>query len=141
MLDETGVPKASIDAVTTVGGGSRVPVLQDKLKKLLRREKLDNRISGDDSVAEGLAAYGASNLQGKKGYLRDISVVGNRFGGGLTPTRAQMVQPLDPRDGSGAWKDAAQRVRKLTAKAASLAAHQQALSDFEALLFRWEGRL
>ncbi len=39
------------------------------------------------------------------------------------------------------WDEAASTIEKLTRKAAALAAHQQALSDYEALLFRWEEKL
>lgn len=42
VLDETGVPKTILDAVTLVGGGSRVPIIQEKIKKLLKRENLDS---------------------------------------------------------------------------------------------------
>lgn len=42
VLDETGAPKAMLDAVTLVGGGSRVPIIQEKIKKLLKRENLDS---------------------------------------------------------------------------------------------------
>jgi molecular chaperone DnaK (HSP70) len=31
-----------LDAVTLVGGGSRVPIIQEKVKKLLKREQLDS---------------------------------------------------------------------------------------------------
>ena len=42
VLDETGVSKSILDAVTLVGGGSRVPIIQEKIKKLLKRENLDS---------------------------------------------------------------------------------------------------
>ena len=42
VLDETGVSKSTLDAVTLVGGGSRIPIIQEKLKKLLKRESLDS---------------------------------------------------------------------------------------------------
>jgi hypothetical protein len=47
------------------------------------------------------------------------------------------VEPLQGQ----AWDEAAATIEKLTRKAAALAAHQQALSDYEALLFRWEEKL
>ena len=42
VLDETGMTKSMLDAVTLVGGGSRVPIIQEKVKKLLKREQLDS---------------------------------------------------------------------------------------------------
>lgn len=47
---------------------------------------------------------------------------------------------MEPLQGQ-AWDEAAATIEKLTRKAAALAAHQQALSDYEALLFRWEEKL
>ena len=47
---------------------------------------------------------------------------------------------MEPLQGD-AWDEAATAIEKLTRKAAALAAHQQALSDFEALLFRWDEKL
>ena len=96
----------------------------------------DSKLSGDDAVAEGLAAFGAASLQGKH-FGRDIKIIGNRFSAGVTPKRDQMMASLEADD----WDKAFTLVAKLTEKAAALAAHQQALSDFEALLFRWEDHL
>lgn len=49
----------------------------------------------------------------------------------------QLVEPLQGDE----WDEAAATIGKLTSKAAALAAHQQALSDYESLLFRWEEKL
>lgn len=49
----------------------------------------------------------------------------------------QLVEPLQ----GEAWDEAVATIGKLTEKAAALAAHQQALSDYESLLFRWEEKL
>lgn len=136
LLDETGMSKTALDAVTLVGGGSRVPILQEKIKKFLRREQLDLKLSGDEAVVQGLAAYGASQAMGKD-FRRDLKVVHQPFPSGTTPSRAQLVEPLL----GDALTTAVNEIGKLTEKAAALAAHQQALSDFEALLFRWEERL
>lgn len=138
VLDETGVTRAEIDAVTIVGGGVRVPLLQEKLKKLLRREQLDTRISGDEAVVEGLAALGAA-LQKDSSFTRrrDLKITGDRFPHGLMPTADGVVKPL----GTEQWGIASAAVGRLTAKAAALAAWQQSISDFEALLFDWDDRL
>lgn len=56
VLDETGLPKSVLDAVTLVGGGSRVPIIQEKLKKLLKRENLDS-VSSWRSVCSLSATY------------------------------------------------------------------------------------
>ena len=50
----------------------------------------DSKLSGDDAVAEGLAAFGAASLQGKH-FRRDIKIIGNRFSAGVTPKRDQMM--------------------------------------------------
>lgn len=194
VLDETGAPKAMLDAVTLVGGGSRVPIIQEKIKKLLKRENLDSvssrrcalcfqnffvhtcglrlstpqKLNGDEAVATGLAAYGASQAQGKE-FRRDLKIVHSPFPAGLSPSRSQVrahiasggslnhlhahsdashcmrvrclcKQLVEPLQGD-AWDEAATTIEKLTRKAAALAAHQQALSDFEALLFRWDEKL
>ena len=36
VLDETGLPKSMLDAVTLVGGGSRVPIIQEKIRRKAR---------------------------------------------------------------------------------------------------------
>eukprot|EP01045_Picozoa_sp_COSAG04_P017653 COSAG04_NODE_1577_length_6261_cov_20.494645_2_plen_784_part_00 len=122
VLDETGISKSQLDAVTVVGGGSRVPIIQEKLKKLLRREQLDLKLSGDEAVAQGLAAYGAAQLQGKD-FRRDLKVVHQPYPLGLTPSRAQLVAPLE----GAAWDEAVASIGRLTEKAAALEAHQQVI--------------
>lgn len=51
VLDETGLSKSVLDAVTLVGGGSRVPIIQEKLKKLLKRDNLDSVSAGGRCIS------------------------------------------------------------------------------------------
>jgi hypothetical protein len=142
VLDDTGVPRSDIDAAVIVGGGVRVPLLQERLKKLLKRENLDTRLNGDDAVAHGLAAFGAaqqSNGNTMKALRRDVKIVGDRYPHGLTPNKFSLVKPLGQK--GPAWDHASAGVGRLTAKAAALAAWQQAVSDFEAMIFDWDDRL
>lgn len=61
ILEESGIDSSQLDAVIIIGGGVRIPAIQQSLKTFLKREKLDQNLNGDEAMAMG-AVFRAANL-------------------------------------------------------------------------------
>jgi hypoxia up-regulated 1 len=60
LLEEKGLDKTGIDAIVIVGGGVRIPAVQQKIKDFMGMELAQN-LNGDESFALG-AAFHAANI-------------------------------------------------------------------------------
>ncbi|KAK8800720.1 hypothetical protein WA158_000045 [Blastocystis sp. Blastoise] len=60
-LQDAGLTSGDLYGVEIIGGGVRVPLIQNILKKALHKETLDTHMNGDETVAFG-AAFRAANL-------------------------------------------------------------------------------
>mmetsp|Transcript_8428 Transcript_8428/g.16773 ORF Transcript_8428/g.16773 Transcript_8428/m.16773 type:complete len:917 (-) Transcript_8428:2065-4815(-) len=75
VLETSGVSIEEIGDIELVGGVTRVPKVQDAIKKATGRETLSNHLNGDESMAHGAALFAAnytSEVQLRPMYLTDI---------------------------------------------------------------------
>ena len=59
LLEETGKEPSEVHAVVIIGGGSRIPQIQENLKKVMDREELNRNLNGDEAAALGAGFYAA----------------------------------------------------------------------------------
>jgi hypoxia up-regulated 1 len=59
LLEETGKEPGEVHAVVIIGGGSRIPKIQDLLLKVMDREQLNRNLNGDEAAALGAGFYAA----------------------------------------------------------------------------------
>jgi len=62
-MAEAGVTDAQLDAVVIIGGSVRVPAVQAAIKSVVKKDKLDQNINGDEAMAMG-AVFRAANVSG-----------------------------------------------------------------------------
>lgn len=70
----TGLKPADIDHVVLVGGSSRLPLVQEKLRKHFGGKELNFGINEDEAVAHG-AALLAAILQGEAAIAKEVHLV------------------------------------------------------------------
>jgi len=61
VLDERGLKVADIDSLIILGGCTRIPVVQQKLKDFMQGKELGQNVNGDEAMAMG-AVFRAANL-------------------------------------------------------------------------------
>ncbi|KAF2074309.1 hypothetical protein CYY_004369 [Polysphondylium violaceum] len=79
IIESTGLKQEQIDLIELVGGGTRVPAIQQALREYMKREVLDKHMNGDEAMANGAVFYAASlttYFRVKDIRLKDISPVG-----------------------------------------------------------------
>jgi len=79
IIEANGIKQEQIDLIELVGGGSRVPAIQQALKEYMKRDVLDKHLNGDEAMANGAVFYAASlttYFRVKDIRLKDISPVG-----------------------------------------------------------------
>ena len=59
LLEETGKEPGEVHAVVIIGGGSRIPEIQERIKKVMGREELNRNLNGDEAAALGAGFYAA----------------------------------------------------------------------------------
>jgi len=57
LLAETEKEPAEVHAVVIIGGGSRIPKVQEKLLKVMDRDTLNRNLNGDEAAALGAGFY------------------------------------------------------------------------------------
>ncbi|KAN0026103.1 hypothetical protein ACTFIV_007085 [Dictyostelium citrinum] len=75
LIDSTGIKLKDIEHFEVIGGGVRVPFIQQALKDYLKRDTLDKHLNGDEAMSNGAAFYAASlthYFKVKEIKLRDI---------------------------------------------------------------------
>lgn len=75
VLEKTGLLKSEIDQVEIIGGGWRVPCIQEKLEALVAPLPLGQHLNGDESIVFGaafIAANSSSNFRVRKIMFTDI---------------------------------------------------------------------
>ncbi|KAM9997399.1 hypothetical protein ACTFIZ_010901 [Dictyostelium cf. discoideum] len=60
LIDSTGIKLKDIEFFEVVGGGVRIPFIQQALKDYLKRDTLDKHLNGDEAMSNGAAFYAAS---------------------------------------------------------------------------------
>ena len=74
VIEYANLSKTDIDDIVLIGGGSRVPLIQETLSKMFDGQNLSNRTNPDEAIALG-ATYLAANLCGYPGIelnFRDV---------------------------------------------------------------------
>ncbi|KAK5575296.1 hypothetical protein RB653_010554 [Dictyostelium firmibasis] len=75
LIDSTSIKLKDIEYFEVVGGGIRIPFIQQALKDYLKRDTLDKHLNGDEAMSNGAAFYAASlthYFKVKEIKLRDI---------------------------------------------------------------------
>jgi len=93
-LAQAGVAIADVSLFEVVGGGWRVPAVQERLKKFLGRATLDQHINGDEAAVMGAAFVGASMAPGFR--VKDFKI------------KDAVFSPIDVKITSQALADGAQ---------------------------------
>ncbi|KAM1465627.1 hypothetical protein FF1_044149 [Malus domestica] len=96
-LENSGLKKVEIDDVVVVGGSSRIPLVQESLKKMFDGKQLYKGINSDEDVAFGAAVLGGV-LSEEGGYetkdLRLLDVASFTLG----VRAAELSAPMIPRN-------------------------------------------
>ncbi|KAN0053001.1 hypothetical protein ACTA71_012482 [Dictyostelium dimigraforme] len=75
LIDSTSIKLKDIEHFEVIGGGVRIPFIQQALKDYLKRDTLDKHLNGDEAMSNGAAFYAASlthYFKVKEIKLRDI---------------------------------------------------------------------